>query len=296
MANEQGDGEGSKPGDAGEVKIFWPLGHRYSPVPDTRELAQERIKRRVWPAEPPPTPAIDWRGREQLALCENVFALQEPIELARRPAEDGKEYWRRNRMYPPLDAWVLQAMLRHLEPVRMIEVGCGFSSLVTARVNREFFGERMRLTCIDPDIRHPLQSGVRGITEIRQQEVQDTPLDLFAELHAGDVLFIDTSHTVKTGGDVPWIYNRILPTLRPGVVVHLHDVFLPGDYPEQWVLEGRAWNEIYLIQSFLAFNSGFEVLFGVRWMMLNHPEALLKAFSELGPHSHLASALWIRRV
>ena len=172
-------------------------------------------------------------------------------------------------MYPPLDAWVLQAMLRHLEPARMIEVGCGLSSLVTARVDREFFGERMRLTCIDPVIRPSLQGGVQGITEIRQEEIQDTPLDLFAELNAGDVLFIDTSHTVKTGGDVPWIYNRILPTLRPGVVVHLHDVFLPGDYPEQWVLEGRAWNELYLLQSFLAFNFRFEVLLGVRWMMQN---------------------------
>src|SRR5688500_7865204 len=212
VTKEQGDGEGGPPGDVGEVKLFWPLGHRYSPVPDTRELAQERITRRVWPAEPHPTPGIDWRGKEQLALCENVFAAEEPIQFARRPAEDGTEYGRRNRMYPPLDAWVLQAMLRHLEPARMIEVGCGFSSLVTARVNREIFGERMRLTCIDPVIRPSLQGGVRGITEIRQEEIQDTPLDLFAELNAGDFLFIDTSHTVKTGGDVPWIFNRILPT------------------------------------------------------------------------------------
>jgi predicted O-methyltransferase YrrM len=296
VAKEQRDGERRQPDDAAEVKTFWPLGHHYSPVPDTRRLAGEDMKRRIWPVEPHPTPGIDWRGEEQLALCEKVFAGQEPLQFARRRTEDETEYWQRNGMYPPLDAWVLQAMLRHLEPARMIEVGCGFSSLVTARVNREFFGGRMRFTCIDPEIRPFLQNGVGGITDIQEQEIQDTPLDVFAELDEGDVLFIDTSHTVKTGGDVPWIYNRILPTLRPGVVVHLHDVFLPGDYPEQWVLEGRAWNEIYLIQSFLAFNSGFEMLFGVRWMMQNHPEALLKAFPDLGPHSDLAGALWIRRV
>ena len=170
----------------------------------------------------------------------------------------------------------------------MIEVGCGFSSRVTARVNREIFGGEMRFTCIDPVIRTPIQKEVEGITEIRQEEVQDTPLELFEELDAGDILFIDTSHAVKTGGDVPWIYNQILPRMKPGVFVHLHDAFLPGDYPEEWVMEGRAWNEVYLLQSFLAFNSGFEVVFGVRWMMQNHRAALEDAFGDLGPHSDLS--------
>ena len=63
------------------------------------------------------------------------------------------------------------------------------------------------------------------------EKIQDTPLEVFDALGDGDVLFIDTSHTVKTGGDVPWIFEEVLPRLAPGVVVHIHDIFLPGDYP-----------------------------------------------------------------
>ena len=281
--------------DQEEVKLFWPLDHHYSPVPDTRKLAKRRFKLRVWPEQPHPTPGVEWRGAEQLALCRDVFAAQQPLDFPSEPTADG-EYWQGNGWYPALDAFVLQAMLRHVVPARMIEVGCGFSSRVTARVNREIFGGEMHFTCIDPVIRVPIQQEVKGITEIRQEEVQDTPLELFEELEAGDVLFIDTSHAVKTGGDVPWIYNQILPRMKPGVYVHLHDAFLPGDYPEEWVMQGRAWNEVYLLQSFLAFNSGFEVVFGVRWMMQNHRAALEKAFGDLGPHSELSGALWIRRV
>ena len=275
---------------------MWPLGHHYSPVPDTRRLAEGRLRRRVWPPEPHPTPGIDWRDREQLALCREVFASQEPLRFpAEQPADEG-EYWTGNQMYPRLDAWVLQAILRHLAPARIIEVGSGYSSLVTARVNRELFGGGIRFSCIDPVIRPYLKAGLPGITDMRSEEVQDTPLELFQELGEGDVLFVDTSHTVKTGGEVPWIYNQILPRLRPGVVVHLHDVFLPGDYPEDWVLQGRAWNELYLLQSFLVFNSGFEVVFGVRWMVQHHWDALAQAFPELAPEDANSGALWLRRV
>ena len=285
-----------KPGEPEEVRQLWPPGHHYSPVPDTRLLARPRFRNRVWPSQPHPTPGVDWRDAEQLALCTEVFARQEPLQFPAEAPADETRYWQGNGMYPALDAWVLQAMLRHLEPARVVEVGSGHSSLVTAQVNREFFGARMQVTCIDPVRRHPLKADVAGISEFREEEVQDTPLELFTDLAAGDVLFIDTSHTVKTGGEVPWIYNQILPRLRPGVAVHLHDVFLPGDYPAEWVLEGRAWNELYLLQSFLVFNSGFEVTFGVRWMLQHHREALLAAFPGLGPDSDLAGALWIRRV
>jgi predicted O-methyltransferase YrrM len=277
------------------IELRWPLGHYYSPVPDTRRLALRRFKLRVWPSEPRETPGIDWRGPEQGTLCREL-ADQEPLQFAAEATADETEYFKQNQMLPALDAWLLQAMLRHLGPSRVIEVGAGYSSLVTARVNRECFGGAIRFTCIDPHVSHFLRSGVPGITELRTEEVQDTPLELFDELAAGDVLFIDTSHTVKTGGEVPWIYNQVLPRLAAGVVVHLHDVFLPGDYPEAWVMEGRAWNELYLIEAFLAFNSAFEVLLGSRWMAQHDWAALVQAFPDLTTEdAELAGSLWIRR-
>ena len=83
----------------------------------------------------------------------------------------------------------------------------------------------------------------------------------------GDILFIDTSHTIKTGGDVPWIFHEILPRLAPGVLVHVHDIFLPREYPQLWVDDGWGWNEQYLVHSFLLFNNAFDIVFGARWML-----------------------------
>jgi predicted O-methyltransferase YrrM len=264
------------------VKSFFPPGHFYSPVPDLRKLASEPTRSRVWPPTPHPTPGIDWRDRSQLELCTKVFSRQTPLRFPAEPTGDPHEYFAANQLYPPLDAWILQAMLRHFRPTRMIEVGSGFSSLLTAKVNREFLGGQMRFTCIDPYPRDLLVEGVPGISDLRIEHVQDTPLELFEELGKEDVLFMDTSHTVKTGGEVPWIFSQIMPRLNPGVVVHIHDVFLPGDYPKRWVLkEGRNWNEVYLVEAFLTFNSDFEVLFGAQWMIKNQREALLEVFPDL---------------
>lgn len=282
-------------GDEEPVACRFPLGHYYSPLPDSRELARAPRRGMVWPERERPTPGIDWNAPEQSRLAE-VFAQQDRLLFADDESTDPTEYWASNDQYPALDAWVLEGILRYLRPRRMIEVGSGYSSLVSARVNREFLDDSMRFTCIEPYPRGFLQVGVPGISNLRVEEVQDTPLDLFETLGDGDVLFIDTSHTVKTGGDVAWIYGEILPRLRAGVVVHIHDAFIPGEYPEQWVLEGWGWNEIYLIKAFLTFNSGYEVIFGVRWMLQNQPELIDRAFPGFSDHrDRSGGALWIRR-
>jgi predicted O-methyltransferase YrrM len=277
------------------VACRFPLGHYYSPLPDNRELARSPRRELVWPERARPTPGIDWNEEEQRRLAAS-FAKQDRLNFADEEGPDPTEYWSRNDQYPALDAWVLEAMLRYLRPRQMIEIGSGYSSLVSARVNRELLHESMRFTCIEPYPRGFLQAGVPGISHLRVEEVQDTPLELFERLGEGDVLFVDTSHTVKTGGDVAWIYGEILPRLSPGVAVHIHDAFIPGDYPQQWVYEGWGWNEIYLIKAFLAFNSGYEIVFGVQWMLQNHPELIDQAFPRFREHRDRAgAALWLRR-
>ena len=274
----------------------FPLGHYYSPLPDSRELAREPRRSQVWPPAARATPGIDWNPDEQRRLAQQVFAHQERLQLARTETADPSEYWAENDQYPALDAWVLEGFLRHLRPARMIEIGSGYSSLVTARVNRELLGDAMDFTCIEPYPREFLTAGVPGISGLRVEAVQDTPPAVFDQLGSGDVLFVDTAHTVKTGGDVAWIFGEIVPRLRPGVVVHVHDAFIPGEYPQQWVLEGWGWNEIYLLKAFLAFNDGFEVLFGVQWMLQNEPELVDQAFPGFAAHrERQGGALWIRR-
>ena len=293
VGDEVEDGERHKP-----IRVHFPVGHYYSPFPDTNELGTDSTRRRIWPGRPRATPAIDWRDDDQLALCLGVFANQDRLRFASKATADDHEYFTENQQYSALDAWILEGWLRHFRPARLIEVGSGFSSLVAARVNREFLGRSMHFTCIEPYPRAFLVDGVDGISALRVEFVQETPLREFEKLDDGDVLFVDTSHTVKTGGDVPWIFQEILPRLRPGVSVHIHDAFIPGEYPEQWVLDGWGWNEIYLLHAFLAFNSAFRVAFGAQWMLLEHPGEMISAFPGLGSDDHRArsgASLWMRR-
>jgi hypothetical protein len=282
--------------------LVWPLDHFYSPVPNNRLLAEEPARSRVWPAVPRATPDIDWRDEEQVSLLRDAFGTQPAIEFPDGPTGNAHDYHAANDLFSRLDAWVLQAMLRHLQPRRMIEVGCGWSSLVTARVNREYFESRMQFTCIEPfppdflgDGGHGAD-GVAGITKLIPSRVEELPIDPFLELGDRDVLFIDTSHVVKTGGDVTFLYHEVLPRVAPGVVIHIHDIFLPFDYPQEWVFAGRAWNEQYLVRAFLAFNTAFRILFGVGWMSHQHPDVLrasIPGYPEKFRNG--GGSLWIQR-
>jgi Methyltransferase domain len=281
---------------SGATLLCWPLDHHYSPVPDVRKFTAEPARSRIWPSAPKETPGIDWRPDAQVRLLSAELGVQEAIRFPDGPTGDPTEYHTANRFFSPLDAWVLQAMLRHFRPRRMIEVGCGWSSLVTARVNREHLGAAMEFTCIEPHPPEFLADGVKGISRIIDRPVEELPVDRFGGLGANDVLFIDTTHTVKTGGDVNYLFHEVVPTLAAGVIVHIHDVFLPWDYPEEWVLAGRAWNEQYLVQSFLAFNWEFEILLGVAWMSHSRPDVfaeVVPGFPESTPNG--GGSLWIRR-
>ena len=209
-------------------------------MPDNRLLAREPARSRVWPPVPRGTPGIDWREEAQVELLREELGSQSEFVFPDGPTGDPRDYHTGNDMFSQLDAWVLQAMLRHFRPRRMIEVGCGWSSLVTARVNREFLGGSLNFTCVEPYPPEFLNQGIEGISRVIVSRVEELPVDVFQELGDGDVLFIDSSHVVKTGGDVVFLFHEVLPRLASGVVVHIHDVFLPADYPPDWVFTGRA--------------------------------------------------------
>jgi predicted O-methyltransferase YrrM len=262
-------------------------------VPDTN-LVLGADAARIWPPTPREIAGIDWRAAEQVALARGVFAEQERLEFGPGSAGSPPRYSPDNELYPPLDAWVLEAMLRHHRPSRVIEMGSGHSTLVTAQVIREHL-PGCDLRCVEP-YPPPYLSDVPEIAELVPRRVQEVPLDWFATLDAGDVLFIDTSHTVKTGNDVLWIYEEIVPRVRPGVVIHVHDIFLPFDYPRAWLEEGRGWAEQYLLRAFLAFNPAFPVEFATVWMLHHHPEVIAAAFpGHAAQASQGAGSIWFRR-
>jgi predicted O-methyltransferase YrrM len=280
------------------VYVRFPPGHFYSPLPDTRELGAEPRHSEVWPATPRETPGIDWRGEAQVALCREVFAKQERLEFPAEPAGP-HDYFTGNDQFAAFDAWILEAFLRHLRPQRMIEVGSGYSTLLSARVNREYLDGAMQFTCIEPYPREFLVEGVPGVSQLRIEKVQQTPLAVFEALGENDVLFIDTSHVAKTGSDVVWLYQEVVPRLRPGVVVHIHDLFAPGEYPEMWVLDGWGWNELYVVRAFLAFNSAFRVELGAQYLLKHHRDVVREAFPGMNEERYAhpgGGSLWIRRI
>lgn len=176
------------------------------------------------------------------------------------------------------DAISLYSMIRIFQPKRIIEIGSGFSSAEMLDINDRFFAYRMRLTFIEPYPERLLmllrdQDG--EIVTIKEKRVQQVPKDIFSELSANDILFIDSSHVAKTASDVLYILFDILPCLSAGVLVHFHDILWPFEYPNIWINEGRAWNEAYFVRAFLQYNTTFEILFFNSFMEVHHSKFLL---------------------
>lgn len=267
----------------GAAPQAFPAGQFYSPIVNVVEVLSEPDASRIWPVEPPDPRGIDVRAEEQLALLQALAAF--PVPAGAEAASAG--YDPDNDQFPPHDARLLYAMLRHLRPRRMVEVGSGWSTTVTAAAIRD--GDLgTELTCIEPYPREFLRAMGDEIT-LREEKVEHTPAKIFDALGEGDVLFIDSSHVAKTGSDVVHLFLEILPSLADGVIVHVHDIFLPEDYPVGWVRNGFNWNEQYLLQAYLIGNARARVLAMNRWLGLRHPGAVTGA---LGTMELNGSSFW----
>jgi len=254
----------------------FPPGHYHSPIPDLDELRGNGD--RIWRPREQLT-GVDIQVSEQLGLLENLrqhaTAIDYPVEA---PVESGR-YFYSNGLFPMLDAEFLFSALCAFRPQKIVEVGSGFSSLVMADVNRRMFNGRMDISCIDPNPRDFLIAGVDGITRLLPLPLQLCDPALFTQLGAGDLLFIDSSHVSKVDSDVNFFFFELLPLLKPGVYVHLHDIFLPDEYPKSWVLEEqRSWTEQYLLHAFLMFNREWRVVWMAHYMLSRHREAVLSVF------------------
>jgi len=247
--------------------------HFYSPIPDTGHLDDDVWRRKS------DLVGVDMNDEMQLDLVSKVFPQfrDEYETLPKAPSEDPSRFYLGNGLFDGTDAFVLYCMLRHLKPRRMIEVGAGFSTRLAAQA--ALANGSTELVCVDPFPDPVLQEGIPGLTTLIPSRVEELPLDLFLDLEENDVLFIDSSHVARIGGDVTFLYLEVLPRLQPGVVVQVHDVFLPFEYGKDWVVDGlRFWNEQYVLQAFLAFNSAFRVLVANNYLNARHPDVLRSTF------------------
>ncbi len=249
---------------------FFPPGHFYSPIPSAEEIADAFTRGGFGP----PFPAVDLNESKQLALLEPFAAYYAEQPFPEEPTA-GRRYHLRNPSYGHFDAIMLYCMLRHERPRRIIEVGSGFSSAAMLDLNELVFGGEVRLTFIDPDmsrLKVLLQPGDQGRVILLERRMQEEPLETFSALEAGDVLFIDSSHVSKIGSDVNRLFFHVLPALRPGVRVHIHDVAANFEYPRDWLEQGRAWNEQYLLRAFLMYNSAFSIELFTMWLFTQQYE------------------------
>ena len=239
---------------------FVPPGHFYSPVPSLEEIQRDESK--IFGSIPRNIPGLDLHESEQLKLLDDFVHYYESIPFRPQKVE-GLRYYFENPAYSYSDAIFLHCMIRHLKPGRIIEVGSGFSSCVTLDTDELFFDSSIKTTFIDPypDLLMSLiKENDKNKIRVIPQRLQDISLNEFEELEANDILFIDSTHISKINSDVNRIFFEILPSLAPGIYIHFHDIFFPFEYPKEWIYEGRAWNEIYMLRTFLQYNSGFRIV------------------------------------
>jgi predicted O-methyltransferase YrrM len=239
-------------------RTWAPPGHALSPIPS---LAEVRDREKIIYEVPRELAGIDLNEAGQLRLFNKLTEFY-PGQPFPEQKTAGRRYWLQNPAYSYSDAILLYCMMRYLRPRRIIEVGSGHSSCAMLDVNELFFDNSVECTFIEPQpelLRSLLSSQDLERIQLREERLQEIPLDLFAQLQANDILFIDSSHVAKIDSDVNHIFFRILPMLESDVFIHLHDIFYPFEYPLDWVYEGRAWNEAYLLRAFLQYNQQFEI-------------------------------------
>ena len=272
---------------------LYPPGHFYSSQPDLAEIRAEAD--RVWP-DAVDIIGIDLHIDAQLALLKSL----EP-ELAWWPyhrRRDAKKlrYHPDNDYFGNTDGQTLAALLRRHKPRRYVEIGSGWSSALVLDLMDRDPQVRPEVRFVEPypeRLLSLLKPGDLDRVQLLEERAQDLDLELFHELAAGDVLVVDSTHVSKIGSDVNRLIFDVFPRLARGVIVHVHDVLYPFEYPPEWIFEGRAWNEAYLLRALLTENPRWEVLLWPAQLWHQHPEAMRAA---LGPHARDDSAsIWLVR-
>lgn len=255
----------------------------YNPIPDTRTLSEahfERVSELV---------GIDLRDHAQVQLyrelCrryrDEVAALPDDLRLG-------------------IDWFVLYGMVRRLKPRRVIEIGSGLSTRLTAQAllrNADEENKSPDFTAIEPYPDAALRRGFPGLDRLLESPVQEVPLSTFEALGPNDLLFIDSSHMLKIGSDVQYEFLEIFPRLRVGVTVHVHDIFFPFDYGRRFIKEKKAfWNEQYILQAFMTFNRCFQVDWCSSYMAHHHADVLAEAGEGIVAAQKHPGSFWMQRV
>ena len=277
-----------------DTRTRWPNGHFYSPVVSRNEISKDRD--RIF--KKTPVVGIDFQDEKQIVLLHelSVFFASVPFFENRT---DKFRYGYNNPSYNYGDAIIYWSMINHLRPGRILEIGSGFSSAL-ALDTIELLGLPTACTFVDPypQVAREATAPLRAPHRIIGSRVQDIDPTEFLSLEHNDILFIDSSHVLKSGSDVHFELCEILPRLKAGVLVHFHDMFDNFEYPEKWVLEeNHSWNELYAVRLFLTHNDNFSIEYFNDYIAKNYAAILSSLAPTEAPRILLnpGGGLWLRR-
>lgn len=241
---------------------LFPIGHFYSLYPDFSEI--EKRSDTIFDRNKQVSD-IDFNLERQLYILNEMIGLYSSLpewkDVSEKSEADTLRHYYNNQSLSAGDAVGLHCMLRILKPKKLIEVGSGYTSAVTLDTNEYYFDNKIKLSFIEPypSLLNSLLKSTDNI-ELNVCGLQDMPVKYFETLEDGDILFIDSTHVSKVNSDVNYLFFEILPRLKKGVYIHLHDIFYPFEYPKEWILEkGMVWNELYLLRAFLQNNKNYSI-------------------------------------
>lgn len=275
----------------------FPPTHFYSPIPDLDLVKKNQAR---W-CEPDISPGIDFNAPGQVKVLKSLTPFAHELEkLETFTAITKKGY---GPGYGEIEAHILHLMLRSIKPARVIEVGSGVSTLYTQtalKMNNELNGIHSKILCIEPYPNNKFkQLADKTNISLIEKEVQDVPLKTFEELEAGDVLFIDSSHVSKLDSDVDYLYLKVLPRLKKGVFIHIHDITFPmPTIPFSHPLFDKHifFNEVSVAKAFLMFNSAFKIEMCQSYLHSIHPEEIKKLDPSYDNSYHFPSSLWLQKI
>ena len=253
--------------------------HFYTPVPDYSWLREHK---EAWVGRAP-LRGVHWDLREQLSwlteVCQPYYSEVEGLGIFQSMQHFGPGFG-------PIESQVLHCIVSSLMPPRIIEIGSGASSAYmrhAVALNRTEGKLASQITCIEP---YP-KPALRGLGDVTLVEklCQFVPSSVFAQLQCGDLLFIDSSHSVKIGSELQRIYLDILPSLPAGVLIHIHDINLPYLYPTTALLDYFGWQETVLLLSLLTDNNRLSVLACLSALHHDEPDNLSKLLKDYQPQA-----------
>ena len=249
------------------IFMFWGMlpivDHYYQPLINPHKHLRKSLR------EDRLLPEIDFNVEEQLQLLSRFNYNEELLQFPIERDVNSLSFYHDNGTFGFGDAEYLYNMIRHLKPKRIIEIGCGSSTLMTVNAykknKQDDSSYDCKITCIEPYEEPWLeQLGV----DILRSKLEDIDVSIFKTLEKNDILFIDSSHIIRPQGDVLMEYLEILPQLNSGVIIHIHDIFSPKDYPDRWIFgkQHRLWNEQYLLEAFLYYNNQFRIVGSLNYL------------------------------